>query len=247
LQHLGPQGIGPAYRMFGLGESWGLGIGPEFEGTLGSYLRGPDGALVREADGRLATADPSLSDATQMGIGQGPVAWTPLHAADAYATLARAGVRIKPRLVEGGSMGDTIDLHLDPRAVKESLEGLSKSINEQSGTGNHIQFDGVNIPHFNCPGVQIWGKTGTAQAPTIPVKAGEPLYDQGFEDPDLPPGVRALRRGDHSWFVVMVGKEGENRPRYVIAVMMEYAGSGGKVSGPIINQIIHTLRNEGYL
>jgi penicillin-binding protein 2 len=45
----------------------------------------------------------------------------------------------------------------------------------------------------------------------------------------------------------MVGPSSEGRPRYVISVIMEYAGSGGRVSGPIVNQIIHALRAEGYL
>ena len=58
--------------------------------------------------------------------------------------------------------------------------------------------------------------------------------------------TKLLREGDHSWFVVLVGKKGD-RPRYAISVVMEYAGSGGKVSGPIANQIIRALVEEGYL
>jgi cell division protein FtsI/penicillin-binding protein 2 len=83
----------------------------------------------------------------------------------------------------------------------------------------------------------VWGKTGTADA--------SPLV----HDPDGPEGPqprRKVRDGDHSWFVVLVGREG-GPPRYAIAVLMEYAGSGGKVSGPICNQIIHALIAEGYL
>ena len=40
---------------------------------------------------------------------------------------------------------------------------------------------------------------------------------------------------------------GRDRPRYAIAVVIDYGGSGGKVSGPIANQIIHALIAEGYL
>ncbi|MEX2217830.1 MAG: penicillin-binding transpeptidase domain-containing protein [Phycisphaerales bacterium] len=247
-QRLGPKGIVEAYRSFGVGEAWNLGVGAEFKGTIGSYLRTAGGALSRDDAGNLLTAPPSLSDATQMGIGQGPVAWTPLHAAASYATLARGGFRVRPRLIDDGSMPETAELRLDVRAVKEAMEGLGKSVNEPRGTGHHIRFaDGTDVPHFNAEGVQVWGKTGTAEAPTISVKPGEPLYEQGVIDPALPAGVRALRRGDHSWFVVLAGKKGENRPKYAIAVMMEYAGSGGKVSGPIVNQIIHALKREGYL
>jgi cell division protein FtsI/penicillin-binding protein 2 len=246
-QRLGPEGIVQAYRMFGVGDGWGLGVGAEFPGSVGTFVHGKDGSVLRDSSGRPQTAPPSPADATQMGIGQGPVEWTPLHAADAYATLARGGVRMKPHLVDSGSMPETTELGLDPRAVKAALEGLSKSVNQREGTGNHIRFGDTDEVHFNCPGVQVWGKTGTAEAPTIKIRQGDPLYAQATDDEKLPPGVRALRRGDHSWFVVLVGKAGEDRPRYAISVMMEYAGSGGKVSGPIVNQIIHALRREGYL
>jgi cell division protein FtsI/penicillin-binding protein 2 len=45
----------------------------------------------------------------------------------------------------------------------------------------------------------------------------------------------------------MVQKPGSKRPDYVVAVVVEYAGSGGKIAGPIANQILHALRAEGYL
>ena len=49
------------------------------------------------------------------------------------------------------------------------------------------------------------------------------------------------------WFVGLVGEAGARRPRYVIAVLLENGGSGGKSAGPIANQIIHALIAEGYL
>ena len=55
-----------------------------------------------------------------------------------------------------------------------------------------------------------------------------------------------LRTNDHSWFAALVAPEGD-RPRYAICVLMEHAGSGGRVSGPVTNQIIHALIAEGYL
>ena len=50
--------------------------------------------------------------------------------------------------------------------------------------------------------------------------------------------------GDHSWFVVLAGTD---RPKYAISVIIEYGGSGAKVSGPIANQVVHALQDEGYL
>jgi penicillin-binding protein 2 len=244
-QRLGSEGIVRTYQMFGLGEPLELGVGPHTEAI---------GFLGIRAGGRAASADRpgavSVQDAAQMGIGQGPVSWTPMHAADAYATLGRGGVRIRPRLIAGGTP-EARDLGLSARAVKEALDGLSLSVNDGRGTGHYVQIEdggqAERFKHFNVSGVQVWGKTGTAEAPKIRVNQDHPLWDIAAVDPDLPQGWRALRSGDHSWFVVLVGRAGEDRPRYAISVLMEYAGSGGKVSGPIVNQIIHALRSEGYL
>lgn len=225
-RQLGVEGIRRAYEMFGLGKGWDLGLArpghpdDEFAGRIGGV-----GAHAL-----------SIGDAIQMGIGQGPVAWTPMHAADALATLARGGVRITPRLLADAPVSRT-DLHLDPAAAAAALDGLSLAVNDHRGTGHSIAVaEQVREPIFNAPGVHVWGKTGTADAPRL-------LHDPDGPGPDRP---RLIRDGDHSWFVVLVGREG-GPPRYAIAVMMEYAGSGGKVSGPICNQIIHALIAEGYL
>jgi cell division protein FtsI/penicillin-binding protein 2 len=47
--------------------------------------------------------------------------------------------------------------------------------------------------------------------------------------------------------VGLVQKPRSPRPDYVIVVVVEYAGSGGAVSGPIANQVLHAMRAEGYL
>lgn len=258
-QRLGAQGVRDTYAMFGLGQPWNLGVGNEFKGEMG---------VLTDSGGR---APLTIQDAIQMGIGQGPVSWTPLHAADAFTTIARGGVRIRPHVVNEADSPETLDIGLDRRAVKEAMEGLWKSTNEHAGTGHHLSYQNHDVLHFNAPGVVVWGKTGTATAPTLyveptlrdpatnrPSNTPNPLWERGVDAAAItavlkegqfvaPPNRRVLRWGDHSWFVVLVGTKADNRPRYAIAVMMEYAGSGGKVSGPIVNQIIHALIAEGYL
>jgi penicillin-binding protein 2 len=219
---LGPDGVSEVYRDFGMGDLWNLGVGAEHPGTIGHI----------SSDARMTT-----SDAILMGIGQGPVAWTPLHAADAYATLARGGLRMTPRILADEPV-EARDLRLDQNAVREAMQGLWRSTNDMAlGTGARLTFDGVRDPVFNAPGVDVWGKTGTADAPPL-------VVDPDGPNGPLQPGV--VRDGDHSWFVVLAGPKGAE-PRYAIAVMMEYGGSGGKVSGPITNQIVHALVEEGYL
>lgn len=234
-RRLGPDGIVHAYAMHGVGSPFELGVGPEEPGVAGAFRTDRLGNVVREG-GRRVVRPPTSDQAVLMGIGQGPVAWTPLHAADAYATLARRGVRIRPRLVADAPV-DRRDLGLDQRAIAAALEGLDASVNDAQGTGHHLTLGEQREPIFSLSGVRVWGKTGTADASPI-------VVDE--DGPEGPLPRRAVRDGDHSWFVILVGPEG-GRPRYAVAVLMEYAGSGGKVSGPIANQIIYALRAEGYL
>lgn len=234
-RRMGPEGMTEVFRDFGVGEAFDLGIGDEFPGQIGA--RNKEGKLVVRPE-----------DAIQMAIGQGPVVWTPLHAAAAYATLARGGVVVPPRLTaepaRGLSRARNREVRITPQAAAEAMEGLSLSVNDPRGTGNHLTFEsgaqGIEEPIFNAPSVSIWGKTGTADAPD------EKIDPDGAGPQGGPRAAEIVRSGDHSWFVVLVGPKGE-RPRYSVSVVMDFAGSGGKVSGPICNQIIHGLIAEGYL
>jgi cell division protein FtsI/penicillin-binding protein 2 len=249
-QKLGVSGVVETYKMFGVGERFDLGVGLEFSGAMGGG-KGDGSGLV-------------MGDAVQMGIGQGPISWTPLHAANAYATLARGGVAVQPMLVKGvGGSAATEkkqprDLELPTWALAEAYLGLEASVSGKRGTGNGIQVEpapGPKESFFNAPNVVVWGKTGTATAPDLKVK--EAVNEVDGEDGNEVGGrrgetARVVRSGDHSWFVVLagpkVGGAGSGvKMKYAIAVVMDYAGSGGKVSGPICNQIIHALIAEGYL
>ncbi|MHC5804449.1 hypothetical protein ACYTX7_09605, partial [Streptococcus pyogenes] len=64
-----------------------------------------------------------------LGIGQGPIAWTPLQAGNAYAILARGGeVRDPTILRDGRSAGEARRLPLDRRSVERALEGLRLAV-----------------------------------------------------------------------------------------------------------------------
>lgn len=224
---LGPRGVSHVYRMFGLGEGFGLGIGGEWTGTIGPLDgSGNDGSTL------------SRDEAILLGIGQGPVTWTPLHAADSYATLARGGVRITPTLISREGSAPVVQrLDLPTSAVRDTLEGLRLAANDpRFGTGYDFATGDTRDTVFNAPGVTIWGKTGTADASAIVIDP----------DGDGPEPRVMLRDGDHSWYVTLVGDEG-GAPRYAIAVVIDYGGSGGRVSGPVSNQVVHALIQEGYL
>ncbi|MBC7772099.1 MAG: hypothetical protein H7210_06375 [Pyrinomonadaceae bacterium] len=226
-KRLGVKGISEWFTKFGVGpdaQRWDLGLGYEYEGDL------PDPDASGPTDGIL------------LGIGQGQIAWTPMHAADAYATIARAGIKIKPRLRTDAPVVTT-DLHLDPRAVEQAISGLGRSVSEYDGTTNHIR---VPMPGgletettFNVvkePGIHVWAKSGTADASA--------LVSEGKDGKKF-----VVRDGDHAWCVLLCGDEasGGARPKYAVAVVVDYGGSGGRVAGPIANQVVRLLLEDGYL
>jgi penicillin-binding protein 2 len=221
---LNVDGIRKWYGAFGVGTPFNLGIGTEWPGSVLKKLPGKNGKV-----------EPAqLQDAIFMGIGQGPVDWTPLHAANAYAMLARGGVWISPRVFKD-SAPSAHDLKLSTDAVEVALRGLFLATNDMTiGSAAGLAIDGQKVPMFNHPDLDVRGKTGTAAAPKL------------FADLDDDGDKELAREGDHSWFLALVGPKGKT-PKYVIATVMEYAGSGGRVSGPIVNQIIWALKAEGYL
>jgi len=224
-QRLGAEGVREVYELFRVGSGYELGGLGTWDGSLGAF--GGDGST-------RGISDP---DAIQMGIGQGPVTWTPLHAADAYATIARGGRWISPTLIRRGTAPEVVDLGLPRWACDAALEGLGRVVEDPDyGTGHHVTFDGAREPTFNAPGVTIWGKTGTATASPLVVDP----------DDEGPRGAIVAREGDHSWYVTLVAPRGGS-PRYAISVVVDFGGSGGRVSGPINNQVIHALIDEGYL
>ena len=230
------------FGRFGIGHPLdiGLELPEEFRARYGDRWLGrlPDAADIAglRGAGELDAATVFL------GIGQGPIVWTPLHAANAFATLARGGIVHDATLITADSTlarpMNRRDMRLDPRVVDEALKGLRQSVMEPTGTGHHIPYANQHTELIiNAERVTVWGKTGTAQAPPlrIDVDGDGVIGEKEF-----------VERIDHAWFVGMVGPE-DGRPLYAIAVIVEYGGSGGRTAGPIANQIIRALQAEGYL
>ncbi len=184
--------------------------------------------LAREQKGLVPSEPEDLKrwHAILMGIGQGKIAVTPLLVAAAHATLARGGEHVAPLLIRTRRPEqEAWSLSLPPKAVDLALKGMQETMTY--GTAKTVDL-------FKLEGMVLRAKTGTAQAPN--------LYEVG------PDGKkRLLRKGDHSWFVCHVQRPGERRSAFVIVAMVEYGGSGGKVAGPVVNQVLHALNAEGYL
>jgi len=203
------------------------------------------------------------STAAYMTIGEAGLSATPLQVAAAHATLARGGLYIPPTLVSDASRPGppraTWRLNLSPAARERALRGMDRSANfkgtdgRDRGTTYLIKPDGEPERIFNCPDVRVWAKSGTAQAePQRAVHSGGKLNGRPISKAHPHPVTKAtvgavVREGNHAWVVAVVGSDDEPAPTHVVAVVVEYGGSGGAVAGPVVNQIIHALRDEGYL
>jgi len=213
------------YSRFGLGRDTSVALTAESAGSLPD----PD---------RRASAE---RDATLMGIGQGPITWTPLQAATAYSTLVRGGRYVGPTLVKPKhrrSARPSKRLELNSNAVAEAMHGLFQVVNSENGTGRQLHLDEPE-PIFDVDHLRVFGKSGTADA-------GDRWIDKNLNQKQ-DEGEIIENPGDHAWFMAMPQAKSHDRPRYAIAVVVEYGGSGSQVAGPIANQIVHALIEEGYL
>jgi len=231
-RRLGAQRLVEWYSQMGIGSVTGCGLDEEVRGDLPNLKR------INQPN----VAGFSTADAIFMAIGQGPVRWTLLQTASCYASIARGGYLISPTLLMAGhhkKQRVSVDLGLDPRGIDLVMHGLEDAVIRRYGTAHGI--GGLDHePVFNIDGVRLFGKSGTAQGvPHWVDRNGDGRFTRGVD--------RVIRRGDHAWMVCLVQRYGSTRPDYVVAVVVEYGGSGGSVAGPIANQILHALRDEGYL
>ena len=205
------------YRKFGLG-------------TMG-------GTIPSEEAAALVDARHDQFSAVSLGIGQGPITVTPLELASAYAMIARGG-SVRPASFLLGGESTTTEYPFAPTAVARVLDGLHDVVSKRYGTGNHMKqnSDGSYDPIIEAPGVMVWAKTGTAEAPPLKIdRDGDGVAERTVTD------------ADHAWCAALVANQGEKVPRYAITVLVEHGGGGGHTAGPVMGAVIRALVTEGYL
>ena len=230
---LGLERIADWLSYFGAGRRLDVGLTSTHGASVESSgsLPGDDEIVMLHRSGE---AD---FEAVMLAIGQGRFAWTPLHAANAFAILARHGHQQPPTLLLGDARSTELaDRPLPPDAVAAILAGLESAVTDSHGTGSRLRYGpGDYEPIFDVAPSRVWGKTGTAQAPPMPMDLdGDGAVNADERVSDL----------HHAWFVGLVGAQD---PEYAVAVLVEYGGSGGRVAGPIANQIMRALMDESYL
>ncbi len=185
---------------FHFGKKTGIDLANETAGLL------PDRAYL---DSRYGKNGWTRGLVLNLSVGQGDLLTTPLQMANFVVILANAGKGYRPRLVKrivDSSTNQSIDLQSESFQVKQvsartfSLirQGMYEVVNHPHGTGQAARVAGVNV----C------GKTGTAQNP---------------------------HGKSHAWFIGFAPME---NPEIAICVMVENGGGGSAVAAPIVGALL---------
>lgn len=164
---------------------------------------------------RLEIASPWLGgDLMDFAIGQGAFTSTPLQVAVSYAALVNGGRVFEPRLVKEIISSDGTVTPVETvlrRTVPISTQTRANLLNDLNG----VVTNGTARGAFDTFGQgldQVGGKTGTGQS--------------------------IATRDNHAWFV---GVAPINAPKYVVVVLLEEGGSGGRVAAPVGRHILQYL------
>ena len=213
-------------RSLGFGERTGIdltgeagGIVPDralFQEWKEYQLENPD-SPARLEPSRLELAEgPFLGgDLMNFAIGQGELTSTPLQVAQAYGMLVNGGRAFTPHVVSRAVNRDSSIAYQSSSGLGEEV-GLSPEVHSSLLADlNRVVTSGTAAAAFRDFGSsldRVGGKTGTGQ--TI------------------------ANNDNHAWFV---GVGPLDSPRWVVAVLIEEGGSGGRVAAPVARHIMQYL------
>jgi penicillin-binding protein 2 len=153
-----------------------------------------------------------------VSIGQGDTLATPLQLCAMAACVANGGKYYQPRIVSKAVSEEGSPLvHDKPKPVVDLIEaGIKPQDFEliRKGMWMAVNVPGGTAGKVKMPGIEIAAKTGTAQT----VDNGE--------------------KSNNSWVISFAPYE---NPQYAVCVLVQNAGSGGAVCGPLVNLIYHGL------
>ena len=181
-------------KSFGFGRK----LGSDFPSELGGYI--PDSKLYNKLYGKggwKATTVISLS------IGQGEIGCTPLHMANLCAIMANRGWYRTPHIIKDsehvkidGRFHEKHYTMVDTTHFHRVVNGMYRAVNSGFGSGGTASIAAV-------PGLDVCGKTGTAQNP---------------------------HGDDHSVFICFAPKD---NPKIAVAAFVENGGFGATWAAPI--------------
>lgn len=165
-------------------------------------------------------------DTVNAGIGQGFVQVTPLELAT-YASRIASGRNVEPHLVrrvnETASDKTALDaappMNVEAKHLNVIRQGMFDVVNAHRGTAPKAKL--------NIPGVQMAGKTGSAQVRRV----SRALRESGhFNSMALPWEDRP-----HALFICFAPYDA---PRYAVAVVIEHGNAGADAAAPLARDIM---------
>ena len=177
-----------------------------------------DAAATEALDPPASTIPTNLQESVATGesaIGQGQVLATPLEMATVSQTVANGGVRMPTPIAREAELqpkGDPVEVTSPETA--ETLKELMVGVVD-FGTGTAAAL----------PGIEVAGKTGTAELGPAALEPGQ----------ELAPGEEPPQETD-AWFTAFAPADD---PKIAVAVMIvDSTGDGGTVAAPIVRQIM---------
>jgi penicillin-binding protein 2 len=179
----------------------------------------------QETPGRVrAEGTWSGGDLMNLIIGQGALTATPLQLANAYAALVNGGTLWQPRVVSGvvNTVGDPV-FENPPKPIRKlGLNAATVTFLRRDLAMVVNSGAGTARSAFADSPVRslIGGKTGTAEV----IKGGPSGEDV-----------------DTAWFV---GVAPIDAPEYVVVVVVERGGSGGRIAAPTARQVLEFVLGQ---
>jgi penicillin-binding protein 2 len=208
-RRLGISKIAEHAQSLGLGERTGVDLTGERTGVM------PSPEWKQQARGAKWFAGETIS----VSIGQGAVTTTPLQLLRAVCAIATDGALVTPhvllraeRLEAKPNPWPVRQVSINPEGARRIRAGMWGSVNSW-GTGHSA----------GIPGLDICGKTGTAQVISNERKRQLEGDLSEFED--------------HSWFV---GFASRDNPEIAVVAFVEHGGKGGVAAGPLAKEIFRT-------
>ncbi len=202
-----------ANRLVDTAERYGFNQTPSLYNASATAATQPNKMSIPSA--AELRAEPTNTDLSVTAFGQGKVLATPLGMASVAQTVANGGVRSPTSIVKDpGLKSAAKDVEVTSSSNARVLKGLMRAVVTQ-GTGTQAAL----------PGIQVAGKTGTAE---LGPKPGQPTPPPGQED--------TAKQIIDGWFIAFAPA---NKPKLAIGVMLiDASGDGGTTAAPIAREIL---------
>lgn len=203
-------------RKFGIGNTLGLDIDGEEEGVM------PDPFWMREVKGE----NWYLGNTYHVAIGQGDILVTPLQVNSWTNLIANGGKLCRPYIAKSLG-GKCVDINIQKETVNLIRKGMVLACSP-GGTGWPLFNFGVKNEKLKADGVDFLepvSATNSAKL-TVTVPIGCKTGTAEFGDP---------KNRTHAWITVFAPVI---HPQISVTVLVEGAGEGSSVAGPIAKKIL---------